>query len=87
MTCRRGGRFVKLSPTEYKLLFYYLLRNAGKVVSKAQILDHVWRYDFTGDALGSWSPTSACCAARSTTGEKRLLHTLRGVGYVLREPR
>src|SRR5947209_8194226 len=44
---RRGGRYVQLSPTEFKLL-HYLLRNAGKVVSKHQILDQVWSYDFTG---------------------------------------
>ena len=44
----RGGKEVSLSPTEYNLL-HYLLVNQGKVVSKAQILDHVWQYDFGGD--------------------------------------
>ena len=45
---RRGGKLVDLSPTEFNLL-RYLLTNAGRVVSKAQILDRVWSYDFGGD--------------------------------------
>ena len=45
---RRGGRLVSLSPTEFKLLRYLML-NAGRLLSKAQILDHVWQYDFRGD--------------------------------------
>ena len=46
---RRGDRLIDLTPTEYNLL-RYLLINAGRVLSKAQILDHVWRYDFGGDS-------------------------------------
>ena len=46
---RRGDRPIELTPTEFNLL-RYLLANAGRVVSKAQILDHVWRYDFGGDS-------------------------------------
>src|SRR6478672_455673 len=45
----RGDRLIQLTPTEFNLL-RYLLANAGRVVSKAQILDHVWRYDFGGDS-------------------------------------
>ncbi|MFB9906948.1 response regulator transcription factor [Allokutzneria oryzae] len=85
-TCdvRRGGHFVKLSPTEYKLL-HYLLRNAGKVVSKAQILDHVWRYDFTGDARIVESYISLL-RRKVDIIEPSLIHTLRGFGYSLRLP-
>ena len=46
---RRAGNLIELSPTEFTLL-RYLLINAERVVSKAQILDHVWQYDFRGDA-------------------------------------
>lgn len=81
----RGGTKVDLSPTEFNLLAY-LLANAGRVVSKAQILDSVWRYDFDGDSsivesyvyylrkkIDRWDP--------------QLIHTVRGVGYTLRTPR
>ena len=47
--CGAGERIIELTPTEYNLL-HYLLVNAGRVLSKAQILDHVWRYDFGGDS-------------------------------------
>ena len=81
----KAGRPVALSPTEFKLL-RYLMENAGRVLSKAQILDHVWRYDFGGDVNVVESYVSYL-RRKIDTGEKRLLHTLRGVGYVLREPR
>jgi two-component system OmpR family response regulator len=81
----KAGALVALSPTEFKLL-RYLLENAGRVVSKAQILDHVWRYDFGGDANVVESYVSSLRRKIDTT-EPRLLHTLRGVGYVLRPPR
>ena len=80
----RGGRPVQLSPTEFKLLRYFMA-NAGRVVSKAQILDHVWNYDFRGDAGIVESYVSALRRKVDNT-EPRLIHTLRGVGYVLREP-
>ncbi len=82
---RRGGHLVDLSPTEFNLL-RYLMTNAGRVVSKAQILDRVWSYDFGGDGrivesyvyylrrkIDRWDPP--------------LIHTVRGVGYALRLPR
>ncbi|MQY04503.1 response regulator transcription factor [Actinomadura macrotermitis] len=80
----RGGRPVALSPTEFKLLRYFMA-NAGRVLSKAQILDHVWNYDFQGDAGIVESYVSALRRKVDNT-EPRLIHTLRGVGYVLREP-
>jgi len=81
----KGGTLVALSPTEFKLLRYFLA-NAGRVLSKAQILDHVWRYDFGGEANVVESYVSYLRRKIDTT-EPRLLHTLRGVGYVLRLPR
>ena len=81
----KGGALVALSPTEFKLLRYFL-ENTGRVLSKAQILDHVWNYDFGGDANVVESYVSYLRRKIDTT-EPRLLHTLRGVGYVLRIPR
>jgi two-component system OmpR family response regulator len=82
---RKAGQEVSLSPTEFKLLRYFM-QNAGRVLSKAQILDHVWNYDFGGDANVVESYVSYLRRKIDTT-EPRLLHTLRGVGYVLRLPR
>jgi two-component system OmpR family response regulator len=81
---RRAGATVSLSPTEFKLL-RYLMRNAGRVLSKAQILDHVWQYDFRGDDSIVESYISYL-RRKVDTVEPRLIHTLRGVGYVLRLP-
>jgi two-component system OmpR family response regulator len=81
----KAGELVPLSPTEFKLLRYFM-QNAGKVLSKPQILDHVWNYDFGGDANVVESYVSYLRRKVDTT-EPRLLHTLRGVGYVLRLPR
>ncbi|PPK64878.1 response regulator transcription factor [Actinokineospora auranticolor] len=84
---RRGGRPVELSPTEFKLL-HYLLRNAGRVVSKAQILDQVWNYDFNGEAgvVESYISYLRRKVDDGTGGAVRLIHTVRGFGYVLRAP-
>ncbi|OBI89044.1 response regulator transcription factor [Mycobacterium asiaticum] len=81
----KAGQPVSLSPTEFTLLRYFVI-NAGTVLSKPKILDHVWRYDFGGDVNVVESYVSYL-RRKIDTGEKRLLHTLRGVGYVLREPR
>jgi len=81
----KTGSLVPLSPTEFKLLRYFM-QNAGRVLSKAQILDHVWHYDFGGEANVVESYVSYLRRKVDTT-EPRLLHTLRGVGYVLRMPR
>ncbi len=80
----KAGVPVPLSPTEFNLLRYFL-QNPGRVLSKAQILDHVWHYDFGGDANVVESYVSYL-RRKVDTGEPRLLHTLRGVGYVLRVP-
>jgi two-component system OmpR family response regulator len=80
----RAGRAVQLSPTEFKLL-RYLMSNVGRVLSKAQILDHVWNYDFGGEG-GIVESYVSYLRRKVDTGEPRLLHTIRGVGYVLRLP-
>jgi len=81
---RRAGARVELTATEYKLL-RYLLMNAGKVVSKAQILDHVWNYDFGGD--GNVVETYISYLRRKLDGlGPPLISTVRGVGYSLRAP-
>ena len=81
----KAGEPVPLSPTEFNLLRYFL-ENPNRVLSKAQILDHVWHYDFGGDANVVESYVSYLRRKVDTT-EPRLLHTVRGVGYVLRVPR
>ncbi|MEW6871455.1 response regulator transcription factor [Trueperella pyogenes] len=92
---RRAGHEVELSPTEYKLL-RYLLINAERVVSKIQILDHVWDYNWEGEAsivesyisylrrkIDSPEALGIDDAAAAATLEP-LIHTKRGIGYVLR---
>jgi len=80
----RDGKPVQLSPTEFKLL-RYLMANAGRVLSKPQILDHVWNYDFGGD-VGIVESYVSALRRKVDNAEPRLIHTLRGVGYVLRQP-
>ncbi|HZD74386.1 MAG TPA: response regulator transcription factor [Actinomycetota bacterium] len=80
----RGGSQVQLSPTEFKLL-RYLMGNMGRVLSKGQILDHVWNYDFGGDG-GIVESYVSYLRRKVDTAEPRLIHTIRGVGYVLRLP-
>ena len=81
----KAGSPVELSPTEFSLLRYLML-NAGVVLSKAKILDNVWHYDFGGD--GNIVETYISYLRRKVdTGEQPLIHTVRGVGYVLRKPR
>ena len=83
---------VDLSPTEFKLLRYLML-NAGRVVSKAQILDHVWEYDWNGDAAIVESYISylrrKVDQIQGADGQPvtPLIQTRRGVGYMLREPK
>jgi two-component system, OmpR family, response regulator len=76
---------VELSATEFKLLRYFL-HNPGRVLSKTQILEHVWSYDFGGDANIVETYVSHLRRKIDTT-QPRLLHTLRGMGYALRVPR
>jgi two-component system OmpR family response regulator len=80
----RAGGAVELTATEFKLLRYLML-NPRRVLSKAQILDHVWNYDFGGD--GSIVETYISYLRRKVDAvEPRLIHTIRGVGYTLRPP-
>ena len=80
----RSGQPVQLSPTEFKLLRYFM-GNANRVLSKMQILDHVWDYDFRGDT-GIVESYVSVLRRKVDSTEPRLIHTLRGVGYVLRLP-
>ncbi|MGH1978023.1 response regulator transcription factor [Rothia sp. L_38] len=80
----RGDREIDLSPTEFKLLRYLML-NPNRVLSKAQILDHVWEYDFNGDA--SIVESYISYLRRKIDNDQNLpplIHTKRGVGYLLR---
>ena len=81
---RRAGELLDLSPTEFALL-RYLIINADRVVSKAQILDHVWQYDFRGD-MGIVETYISYLRKKVDAFEPPLIHTVRGVGYRLRMP-
>jgi two-component system OmpR family response regulator len=80
----RAGVEVSLSPTEYNLL-RFLMANAGRVMSKAQILDHVWNYDFGGDG-GVVETYIGYLRRKLDSSDPRLIQTIRGVGYTIREP-
>jgi two-component system OmpR family response regulator len=78
----RADEEVQLSPTEFRLLRYLML-NEGRVLSKTQILDHVWQYDFDGD--GSIVETYISYLRRKVdTREPKLIRTVRGFGYTVR---
>jgi two-component system OmpR family response regulator len=81
---RRAGNLIDLSPTEF-LLLRYLMINADRVVSKSQILDHVWQYDFRGDA-GIVETYISYLRKKIDNYDPALIHTVRGVGYRLRLP-
>lgn len=81
---RRAGKLLELSPTEFTLL-RYLLINADRVVSKSQILDHVWDYDFGGDA-GIVETYISYLRKKIDVFNPPLIHTVRGVGYRIRIP-
>ncbi|MFN8077689.1 MAG: response regulator transcription factor [Kineosporiaceae bacterium] len=80
----RAGQPVELSPTEFKLLRYLML-NPHRVLSKAQILDHVWAYDFNGES-GIVESYISYLRRKVDAVDPPLIHTKRGVGYVLRLP-
>ncbi|PFG20514.1 response regulator transcription factor [Serinibacter salmoneus] len=87
---RRAGRLINLSPTEFELL-HYLVANAGRVLSRMQILDHVWDYDWRGEPTIVESYISYLrrkVDAPGPDGEEvvPLIHTRRGLGYVLKTP-
>ena len=81
----KGGEIIDLSPTEFNLL-RFLMQNKEVVLSKAKILDNVWHYDFGGDGNVVESYISYL-RRKVDTGDNPLIHTVRGVGYVLRTPR
>jgi two-component system OmpR family response regulator len=79
---RRGGRRIELSPTEFRLLRYFML-NPGRVLTRAQLLDHVWDYDFGGSS--TVVSTYVTYLRRKLAGDgPDLIHTQRAVGYSLR---
>jgi two-component system OmpR family response regulator len=81
----RAGRSIELTATEYRLL-HYLMLNPRRVLTRVQLLDHVWSYDFGGDARVL--ETYISYLRKKIDGEgPALLHTVRGVGYALRLPR
>jgi two-component system OmpR family response regulator len=82
---RRGEHGIELTATEYRLL-RYLLINARRVLTRAQILDHVWSYDFGGDA-GILETYISYLRKKVDAFDPPLIHTVRGMGYVLRLPR
>ena len=79
---RRGGDLVPLTATEFELL-RYLMRNPRRVLSKAQILDRVWNYDFGGQA-NVVELYISYLRKKIDAGRSPMIHTLRGVGYVLK---
>jgi two-component system, OmpR family, response regulator len=81
---RRDGVPVALTPTEYRLL-RFLMVNAGRVVSKDEILDHVWERDPDRDR-DAVEPVLSYLRRKVDPGEPKLIHTVRGFGYVLRIP-
>ncbi|ORI15511.1 response regulator transcription factor [Rhodococcus sp. 1168] len=81
----KAGEPVSLSPTEFTLLRYFMI-NAGTVLSKPRILDHVWHYDFGGQ-VGVVESYVSYLRRKVDTGDQPLIHTLRGVGYVMRQSR
>jgi two-component system OmpR family response regulator len=81
-----GGQLVDLSPTEYQLL-RYLATNPNRVLTKAQILDHVWEYDFNGEMGIVESYVSYLRKKLDPISQEPLIITKRGVGYMLRSPK
>lgn len=83
-TVRRGGQFIELQPREFALL-EYLVRNTGRVVSKTMIMEHVWNYNFDPHTN---IVEARMCRLRDKIDkgfDKKLIHTLRGVGYVIKK--
>ena len=81
---RRGDRAFSLTAKEYDLL-HYLLRNPRQVLRREQILQEVWGYDFGGEDNVLEVYIGYLRKKTEAGGEPRLIQTVRGVGYVLRE--
>jgi two-component system OmpR family response regulator len=80
----QGGRRIDLQPLEFSLL-EYLMRNSGHVVSKTMIMEHVWDYNFNPRTN---VVEARVCRLREKIDkefDEKLIHTIRGVGYVLKE--
>jgi two-component system OmpR family response regulator len=82
----RAGQPIRLSPTEFRLL-HYLMANAGRTISKTQILDHVWQYDFGGDPSIVDTYISYLRRKIDASAPHKLIHTVHGIGYVIRGPK
>jgi two-component system OmpR family response regulator len=80
----RGGRKIELQPLEFSLL-EYLMRSAGRVVSKTMIMEHVWDYNFDPQTNVVEARISRLRDKINRGFEKKLIQTVRGVGYVLKE--
>jgi two-component system OmpR family response regulator len=81
----RGDRAIELTATEFRLL-RYLMANPRRVLTRGQLLDHVWQYDFGGDARVLETYISYL-RKKVDVEAPALIHTVRGVGYSLRQPR
>lgn len=80
---RRGNICLELTPTEFDLL-HYLMRHPRQVLEREQLLNNVWGYDFGGDANVLEVYVGYLRRKMEANGEPRLLHTVRGIGYVLK---
>jgi two-component system, OmpR family, response regulator MprA len=83
---RRGGRAIELTRTEF-LLLELLMRHPRQVLTRSAIFDHVWGYDFGPSSNSLEVYVGYLRRKTEAAGEPRLVHTVRGVGYVLRSPR
>ena len=81
----RGGEEVQLLPKEYSIL-EYLLRNKGKVLSREQIEDRIWNYEYSGSSNNVDGYMSRLRKKLDGGREQKLIHTVKGVGWTVREP-
>ena len=84
-TVHRGERLIELTRTEF-LLFELLMNHPRQVLTRTQILEHVWGYDFGPSSNSLEVYVGYLRRKLESAGEPRVIHTVRGVGYVLREP-
>ncbi len=82
---KKSGRLISLQPREFALL-EYLMRNAGRLVTKTMIMEHVWDYNFDPQTNVVEARISRLRDKIDKEFEKRLIHTVRGAGYILKEP-
>ncbi|PKN89142.1 MAG: DNA-binding response regulator [Deltaproteobacteria bacterium HGW-Deltaproteobacteria-1] len=80
----RGGKTIDLQPREFSLL-EYLMRNAGRIVSKTMIMEHVWDYHFDPQTNVVEARISRLRDKIDREADQKLIHTVRGVGYVIKE--